>query len=148
MEKEEKNIQDEKRAIIKRLKSSNKKKWDALTPEEQEAVVNKYYSLRSIDHLGIDKVLENNWNLRGNFAFLILGIIFGIVGNLFGDILFKYLPENNLLYDIFICISFLLLLWWLIVREIDNFAADHLGGWGALEYLLKLVEEDNEDIKK
>lgn len=145
MENKEKYIEEAKADIRKRLERSDKEKWKSLTDEERELVVNKFLDLRSIEHLGIDKILDNSRGLRQNFAFLILGVLFGVSGNLAAGVLVKYLPDS-FVSDIFYVVLFVISLW-LIIRFADNSDADFLKHENILEYLLKIVkrEESRQD---
>lgn len=142
---QEKQIKEEKIDIAKRLKSSNSRVWDTLTPTKQLAVVDKYYELRGIDHLGIDKILDDNRNIRSSMAFLLLGLLLGIFGNIFASILLKYEP-HGILWDV-ISIIACIVLFCFLARQIDKWSADHLGWSDALNHLLKMTEEDAERKK-
>jgi len=136
---QEKQMKSDKQNIAKRLKSSNSKVWDTLTPAKQAAVVNKYYELRGIDHLGIDKILDDNRTIRSNMALLLLGLLLGIFGNIFASILLKYEPQGVLfdMLNIIACIA----LFFFLSDQIDKWSADHLGWSDVLNRLLKMVEK-------
>lgn len=142
---QEKQIKSEKKNIAKRLKLSNSKIWDTLTSVKQAAVVDKYYELRGFDHLGIDKILDDNRNIRSNMAFLLLGLLLGIFGNIFASIVLKYEPHgvSSDALSIIACIG----LFWFLARQINKWSADHLGWSDVLNHLLKMVEEDAQDYK-
>lgn len=139
----EKEIKKDKKFIEKRLRSSNKKRWNTLTSEEREAVVNKYYDLRSIERLGIDKILDDNRNLRSNFVFLVIGVVLGVFGNVLASIWMQYLPKD-LLHEIIMVVVIVIFLVWGVPRLGDILSADHLRQDDVLEHLLRLVKKGHE----
>ncbi len=141
MNKEEK---ENKKEIEKMLELSNKKFWNSLNEQQKKAVVDKYYTLRSIEHLNIDKVLEINSNLRFNFYILFLGLGLGVFGNMFAEIIsnFLKLTFGSIFYNCFTIALFVFLLI-LGFRETRKVGAEHLGENKVLEHLLDLVKKDN-----
>jgi ABC-type bacteriocin/lantibiotic exporter with double-glycine peptidase domain len=140
METKEKWEAEDKKEIEKRLRLSDEKKWNTLTSEERQSVVKKYYNLRSIEHRGIDKILDDNRDMRRNFLFLILGLLLGILGSLFADVMLRYVPQNpllNVLLLLFLAYSF-----WYIFQQMDKMSVEHLNQENILDALLKLVKQD------
>jgi hypothetical protein len=136
----EKWEKDDKRDIGERLRLSDKETWDSLKSEERGAIINKYHSLRSINHLGIDKILDDNRNLRFNFSLIFIGVLLGIFGNIFADILMQFEPKNYSI-DIFILILLGFFLWRL-AKRIDKLSVEHLYQEDILGYLLSEVKKD------
>jgi hypothetical protein len=129
-----------KKDIAKRLRMSDKKLWKSVTEEEQNKVVNEYYHTSDIERVGVARVLEENRDLRRNFGFLILGVILGIVGNLFASILLKHMPQNSV-FDGLVILFFLVFFFYL-VREIKKIDVENLAADKVLKYLLKKIQEE------
>ena len=127
-----------KRDIAKRLSKSNKKLWKSLSKEKQEKIVDRYYHASDIENIGIHAVLENNRSIRREFAFLMLGLLFGVFGNLFGSVLEKYLPSNGWT-DFFLVSGFFALLA-AIVSMATQLSAETLGDYKVLEHLLGMTD--------
>jgi hypothetical protein len=140
MDAKEEWEKEDKREIEKRLKLSNKDKWKVLTFTERQAVINKYYNLRGIEHLGIDKILDDNRNIRLNFSFLLLGLLLGILGSLFANIIIQFEPKNQLI-NIFMLLL-LAFFFWYIIKLMDKMSVEHLYQEDVLDHLLKLVKQD------
>lgn len=132
----------DKKEIGKRLRLSDRKTWDGLKLEEQEAVINKYYARRSIEHLGIDKILDDNRNLRFNYALLVIGVLLGIFGNIFADILMQFEPKNYFIDSLILVLIGVFL--WCLIRRMDKMGAEHLYQEDILGYLLSEVKKDQE----
>jgi len=140
MDAKEEWEKEDKREIEKRLKLSNKDKWKVLTFTERQAVINKYYNLRGIEHLGIDKILDDNRNIRLNFSFLLLGLLLGILGSSFANIIIQFEPKNQLI-NIFMLLL-LAFFFWYIIKLMDKMSVEHLYQEDVLDHLLKLVKQD------
>jgi len=139
MDKDEEVV---KKDISKRLRMSDKKKWNSLTEEERKLVADKYYDLRSIKHLGIEKILDDYTYLRRSVYLLIIGVLLGIIGSAVGDILNEYLLVNFLPKPItaFIGLGF----FFYFVHLSEKLAAENLGNQDVLGHLLKLVKKNKQ----
>jgi uncharacterized membrane protein YeaQ/YmgE (transglycosylase-associated protein family) len=132
--------EDTKKDIAKRLKTSDKKKWNSLTEEERKLVVDKYYDLRGIEHLGLDRIIDDYISTRKNFAFMIMGILLGVIGSIFGSILSKYLL-NNTISDL-LTVAFCFGLLFYFIHSFDKLLLENLNREDVLGHLLELVKKD------
>lgn len=133
-----------KRDIAKRLAMSNEELWVNLSEGQRAAVVNKYYKLSSVEHMGIRSVLESNRNLRRNLGVLIIGVLLGSFGSMVATIAIKYLP-SGIWFDILAVLGFLVLLG-VFIQLVDEMSAENLAVNRILENLLELVRKDQEKI--
>ena len=143
MENQQKIIEEDKREIDKRLRLSDQEQWDLLPKEKQAQIVDKYCELRSIKYLGLPRILQENYSIRANWTYLMMGLALGILGNLVAAIFIKYEP-NNLLLDAVIVSGFLFLLWKLVFL-IDKLGVDHLRDQHVLDALLQLIEDNKKN---
>lgn len=136
----QKQQEKNKKDIIKTLKLSNKKLWDSLSKEKQNAVVDKYYKLTDIENSGLHNVLSNIRQTRISFGSLIIGLILGIIGSVMASILLKYIPKDNWVLDIFIIFIFLGVCTSLF-KSTNEFTIEDFGEYKVLEYLLKSTKK-------
>jgi hypothetical protein len=141
MTKEEEVAREDIKA---RLKKSNKKLWNSLSDEEKEKAVSKYYSLRSINYLKLDRVLEQNSTLRKDLFLLLFALVLGVSGNLFADVVSDFLKDflGTINYNILVFVFFVGLVF-LGFKEINKGSIEHLRENEVLENLLDLVNKDN-----
>lgn len=138
MDKQEKEERD---YIAKRLKLSDKMVWGSLSKKQQESIIDKYYHFNDIENIGLSKVLENNRQMRKDYAFMILGISVGLIGNIFISTIFKYFPKDSLLFDGSVTLLFICLIKF-IIEEFDKLSCEDLGNNKVLNHLLSIVEEE------
>lgn len=141
MTKEEKEIQETKRDIAKRLRLSDLETWKSLSNDQQEKIVDKYYHLFDIDKVGIHKVIEDSWNVRFGLNMALFGVLFGILGGISGNIFTKYI-SSSIYSDIFF-MSLFILAFVLLVKEIDKIGVKRLRENKVLKYLIKSKEKIN-----
>ncbi|HUC01374.1 MAG TPA: hypothetical protein VMA75_00515 [Candidatus Paceibacterota bacterium] len=139
METKEKRIREDKKEIADRLRSSDVEKWNSLSPEDQKAVVDEFYDFRTPKSFEINKILDDNRNLRQTLYTLVLGLLLGIFGNIFADIIIQYKPKGPI-FDFIAIVLFFLLLWGL-VKQIQNLIAEHLNEGEVLDYFLAIVKK-------
>lgn len=137
MDKEEKEIKND---IARRLRLSDVPLWNSLSREEQNRVVEKYYSINDLKNVGIHKVLEENRNIRRNLGSILIGLLLGLFGGVVSDIGIKYIPDNGWLH-FFIIVAFFALLA-MFIRLIEQTSVDHLKEDSVLKYLVTLQEKE------
>jgi len=132
--------QEVKKDIVKRLRLSNKKKWRALSPEQQQRMVDKYYEIRDQDYLSLRNILREYAELRRDFGLLISGVVLGVVTNVIASIFLKYLPVSDTLGDGLIAVVFILGIV-LFIKAVERTLAKNLDDEGVIDKLIAMTEE-------
>lgn len=139
---------EEKDDIANRLNISNKVLWSSLSEKIKVAIVDKYYHWNDIENIGLSSILENNRQMRKDYAFMILGISIGLLGNIFISTVFKYFPKDSLLFDSSITILFICLIIY-IIKQFNKISSDDLENNNILSHLKEMVKQDNKaEMKK
>jgi len=136
MNKPEKEV---KRDISDRLRLSNKELWDELTQDEKDSVIKRYYSSNSIERVGLDKVLDDNREIRRGLGYTGLGTVLGLFGGAASTVLMKHAPDSKV-FDVFIVLSFIAFLVW-FTRMINKMSVDGLKEEKVLEHLVKELKQ-------
>jgi hypothetical protein len=130
-----------KKDIAKRLGWTNETLWDTLSEERKNQVISKYYNLSDISQIGIYGVLENYWSFRRGLGLIVIGLLFGVFGNIIFGRIDKYLPSGVIMDMILIVISIWIVIF--CIYSLEKTAAKQLGNERILEYLLKEVEKND-----
>jgi hypothetical protein len=138
MNKEE---QESKKDIAKRLRLSNEKLWNYLSNDKQNLIINEYYNSLDIEHIGIHGVLENIRNINKDFGFIIIGLLLGFLGNVASNIFIKYIPIG-IFADILLGLAFVLLIYF-CSREIRKLNVEQLRDYKVLEYFVGSIKKND-----
>ena len=136
-----KHEEEVKQTIRRRLRFSNAKKWHALSPEQQEFVVNKYFEIRDRDYLSIAHILREYAEMRRDATLLFLGVALGTITNLLAAVLIKYFPSSTWVQDLFVGGFFLALLL-LFIYGFQRFLAQQLDDEDIIDKLLGREPKD------
>ena len=139
--------QEFKKRITERLRLANKKKWRALSKEQQEKVVNKYYEIRDEDYWDVRDVLREHAEMRRDFELLFSGVLLGMLTSILASILLKYFPGNTWQSD-FITAAFFSLLLLLFIFYSHRMLAKNLDDERVLETLLEMVEQTEQNSRQ
>lgn len=139
--------QEFKKRITERLRLANKKKWRALSKEQQEKVVNKYYEIRDEDYWDVRDVLREHAEMRRDFELLFSGVLLGMLTSILASILLKYFPGNTWQSDL-ITAAFFSLLLLLFIFYSHRMLAKNLDDERVLETLLEMVEQTEQNSRQ
>lgn len=134
------NKQEFLQEIRKRLKVSDRRKWETLTDEEKDLAVDTYYNLRNTDFQNINFLLREHAAEKKEFFFLVLGIAMGVFANPISTILLKHLPSETIWQDMLTGSFFALLLVWTTVLFM-RMSAESLGEEKVIERLLEIGKQ-------
>ncbi len=123
-----------KKEVEKRLKESDPRRWAELSNLEKEEVANEYIRRRSIEHLGIDKILGAGRSIKIDAYFVLLGLVLGVFGNIVADVLQRHTAKNTF-SDILSIGAFILLIVYTI-RKIEKADSEILGKEKIIDKLL------------
>lgn len=143
MNKEE---QDSKKDIAKRLEMSNKKLWDSLSYEEKNNIINEYYDSLDISHIGISGVLGNIRDTSRDLILIIMGLLLGFWGSLVNNIFAKYLPEGYF-FDVLFVIFFICIIFFFF-RETRKLNVEQIRSYKVLDHFVKLERKKQEEKLK
>jgi hypothetical protein len=135
----DKSEKEAKRDISDRLELSDKTLWSSLTQSERGAVVNRYYGSNGIERVGLDKVLDDNREIRRGLGYTGLGTLLGLFGGAASTILMKYVPDSKAL-EAFIVLAFVAFLVW-FTRTINKMSVDGLRQERVLEHIVKELKQ-------
>lgn len=141
MDKREKEI---RKNIAKRLRMSDKERWEKLSDEDVNSIIDEYLHLSSIEEIGIHRVLEDNRNVRRNIGMLMLGSFIGVSGGIAGNITLDYIRLLPTFFKIHYELALVVLFIALIVELyflIDVVGADGFKEDRILEHLQKRVKD-------
>lgn len=144
MTNEEKEIKEAREDVEERLRLSNKKLWQSLPEEKRKEVVEKYINIIDEANKSIFDILEKDFLIRQQFAFLLIGLLLGIVGNLFTDAFstnLKKLTGEGFLYVTLCFVAFYLGIK-LILRFMNTNSGENLRRNKVLEKLIDLLNKD------
>jgi hypothetical protein len=142
MTKEEKEIQETKKNIVKRLSSSNPEIWESISEEQKNKAVEIYFHLFDVEEVGLRGAVDNIWQVRFGFYMTFLGCFMGVIGGIFGNVLTRYIPSGTV-WDISILLSFILSFIF-IYRDIEKLSIKDLRDHKILEHLIKSQNKNNE----
>ncbi|MFA6391179.1 MAG: hypothetical protein WCW66_00305 [Patescibacteria group bacterium] len=136
----QKRENDLRKEITKRLKRSNKKLWQKLSANQQNAVVEKYIAAFDIENIGLQNALNNIKQDRQTLVSVTFGFALGITGSLLLNALNEVIHSMNWYVTISLFIVLFLVLYF--DRLIKKSNVEELSEYKVLEYLLAQSEKD------
>jgi hypothetical protein len=109
MDRTREEIEDRK-AIAKRLKKTNKQKWTSLTDQQREEVVERYFEVMDLKKLGPKALIEDAWVRAFAVDTTVFGVMLGVIGGAAATIIDRYLAPFGVIYSFFALLLFLLIL--------------------------------------
>lgn len=100
--------QDERKRIGKRLRSIDKKRWDALSETDQNLAIKEYAKAVDLKKLSTTNLINVTWDNAMAMNFLVLGVVLGVIGGLAANMLDRYFVKFGVSYDAFIAVLFLM----------------------------------------
>ena len=98
----------EKKEITKRLCKVDKKLWATLSEEERDRVIEKYNQFLDFRKFQLDHLLKDIWERSDSVFLIAAGIIFGISGNLFANMLDRVFGHYGTIYNVIVSGIFIL----------------------------------------